>query len=132
MAEATKVGFQLASSLASQHLTDAEFIKGGYLVIDSLSKITLGSPDYLPVADGSNDGIIVEGSLCYCTADAKFYQYNNGVWAEKEFGTRAEATTTTPGLMSAADKKKLDGMPSITVSQNEPTGGNVGDVWFKY
>lgn len=31
----TYVGFQLASSLATKHLTDADFIKGGYLVVDS-------------------------------------------------------------------------------------------------
>lgn len=132
MAEATKVGFQLASSLASKHLTDAEFIKGGYLVIDSRSKITPGSLDYLPVADGDNDGIIVEGSFCYCTEDSKFYQYNNGAWAEKEFGTKAEATTTTSGLMSAADKQKLNGLPAIIISQDEPKDGTTGDIWFKY
>lgn len=83
---ATKVGFQLESSLKSQHLTDAEFIKGGFLVIESLSKITPGSADYLPIADGTNDGVIVNGSLCYCQADSKFYQYNGTAWVEKEFG----------------------------------------------
>jgi hypothetical protein len=161
MAEATKVGFQLASSLASQHLTDAEFIKGGYLVIDSLSKITPGSPDYLPVADGDNDGIIVEGSLCYCTVDSKFYQYNNGTWAEKDFGTKTEASTSNAGLMSPADKQKLNNIapnaevnvqadwnetssssdayiknkpmiPTIIISSEDPDAGTAGDVWFKY
>ena len=38
-AEATKVDFQLASSLASKHLTDAEFIKGGFFVISNTSEL---------------------------------------------------------------------------------------------
>jgi hypothetical protein len=71
MAEATKVGFQLASSLASKHLTDAEFIKGGYLVVD-----TVDSMNTLPKATTTDDGIIIKGSLCYVTNEAKFYQYN--------------------------------------------------------
>jgi hypothetical protein len=109
---ATKVGFQLESSLASKHLTDAEFIKGGYLVIDSLSKITPGSADYLPVAEGSNDGVIVTGSLCYCQEDSKFYQYTGTAWEEKEFGVNTNATESTSGLMSQEDKQKLDGIES--------------------
>ncbi len=104
-----------------QYLLDAKNVKGGYIVVSSITE-----RNSLPVAT------TVEGSLCYCTADSKFYQYNNGAWAEKEFGTKAEATATTPGLMPAADKKKLDEMPAITISQEEPTGGNAGDIWFKY
>lgn len=88
MAEATKVGFQLASSLASKHLTDAEFIKGGYLVVS-----TVEERDALPIANNTTDGVIVEGSLCYCTADSKFYQYNGTNWAEKEFGTKIKLVT---------------------------------------
>ena len=70
MAEITKVGFQLGSSLASKHLTDAEYIKGGYFVVAKYSDLAGYS-----VATGSADGTIVEGSLCYCQEDNKFYQY---------------------------------------------------------
>ena len=77
MAEATKVGFQLASSLASKHLTDAEFIKGGFFVVDTYANLTAtGDNTKFYVANGDQDGTIVEGSLCYCTGDKKFYQYN--------------------------------------------------------
>lgn len=104
-----------------QYLLDAKNVKGGYVVVSSITE-----RDSLPVAT------TVKGSLCYCTANSKFYQYNNGAWAEKEFGTKAEATTTTPGLMSAVDKQKLDKLPLITLSQDDPEDGATGDVWFKY
>lgn len=29
---------------------------------------------------------IVNGSLCYCTADSKFYQYNGTSWVEAKLG----------------------------------------------
>ena len=70
MAEITKVGFQLASSLASKHLTDAEYIKGGYFVVGTYANLA-----GYAAATASNDGTIVNGSLCYCQADGKFYQY---------------------------------------------------------
>jgi hypothetical protein len=68
---ATKVGFQLESSLASKHLTDAVFIKGGYLVVS-----TLAERDSLVVATETIDGTIIKGSLCYCQEDSKLYQYD--------------------------------------------------------
>lgn len=100
---ATKVGFQLESSLASKHLTDAEFIKGSFIVVS-----TIAARDSLPVATDTTDGVIVKGSLCYCTADSKFYQYNGTSWSVKEFGATAEATSSAAGLMSASDKSNLD------------------------
>lgn len=75
---ATKVGFQLESSLASKHLTDAEFIKGGYLVVSSIA-----DRDALVVATDTADGTIIKGSLCYCQADNKFYQFDDETgWVE--------------------------------------------------
>lgn len=100
---ATQLGFSIESSLKSKHLTDAEFIKGGFIVVS-----TIAARDVLPIATDTADGVIVEGSLCYCTADSKFYQYNGTAWAEKEFGTTAEASQTAAGLMSASDKANLD------------------------
>lgn len=44
----------------------------------------------------------------------------------------AAATTSAAGLMSAADKTKLDSFPSkITVSSSAPSGGSNGDLWFR-
>ena len=40
----------------------------------------------------------------------------------------ADATPSTAGFMSAADKAKLDGL-SITVSATAPTNPEIGDLW---
>ena len=47
-------------------------VKGGYFVTDTINNI----PSW------SN----VTGTLCYCTGDSKFYQYNGSSWQEKNFG----------------------------------------------
>ena len=78
----TKVGFQLASSLASKHLMDAEFIKGGYLTVN-----TIEERNALPIVTEETDGIVIHGSLCYCVEDSTFYQYNGNSWEEVNFGS---------------------------------------------
>lgn len=93
---ATKVGFQLESSLKSNHLTDAKFIKGGYLVVSSTDEMNA-----LVVATDTTDGTIVEGSLCYCQADYKFYQYNGSSWEESKLNH--EAPTKTSDLTNDSD-----------------------------
>lgn len=87
---ATKVGFQLESSLASKHLTDAQFIKGSYAVVS-----TIEERDNLYVASDVSDGTIVKGSLCFCQSNSKFYQHDGSTWVEKKLvpvfiGTTAE------------------------------------------
>lgn len=44
------------------------------------------------------------------------------------------ATTSGNGLMSSTDKTKLDNLPSITASTEEPTesDGKNGDIWIVY
>ena len=91
MAEITKVGFQLGSSLGSKHLTDAEYIKGGYFVVDTYANLTAKDSNgkylnYSP-STATEDGTIVEGSLCYCQADNKFYQFNGEEWIEADGST---------------------------------------------
>jgi len=85
---------------ADNVVVESKYVKGGYVVVTSTTE-----RDALKGANGEN---IINGSLCYCTADSKFYQYNGTTWAEKEFGTTTEATTSAAGLMSAADKENLD------------------------
>ena len=70
MAE-VKVGFQLASSLASKHLLDAQYIKGTYMVVQ-----TQVERDALPVATQNNDGVIIGGSLVYVTELNKLFIYD--------------------------------------------------------
>lgn len=45
--------------------------------------------------------------------------------------TYSNATTATAGLMSAADKVKIDAMPSITVSAEAPATAAPNSLWFK-
>lgn len=49
----------------NQYLLDAKNVKGTFVAVASTAE-----RDALPAAT------IVNGSLCYCTADSKFYQYN--------------------------------------------------------
>lgn len=101
----TSVGFQLASSLATKHLTDADFIKGGYLVVDSYQTLIKKDDqglyeNYIPVNENS-DGTIVKGSLCYCQAEDKFYQYNGSSWEESKLNR--DAPTKTSELTNDSD-----------------------------
>lgn len=87
---------------ADNVVVDGKYVKGGFVVVSSTTE-----RDALKGSSGEN---IVNGSLCYCTGDSKFYQYNGTTWVEKTFGSAAEASQTAAGLMSADDKKKLDGI----------------------
>ena len=90
MAEITKVGFQLGSSLGSKHLTDAEYIKGGYFVVDTYNNLT----SKYTIATSTADGTIIEGSLCYCQEDSKFYQFDGTNWLEAKLGKTDTITIT--------------------------------------
>lgn len=69
----TEAAFRLKSILGSRHLTDAEFIKGGYMVFDTISSRDAAPPYTGDDADGSKDGVILVGSFCYVQATGKFY-----------------------------------------------------------
>lgn len=45
--------------------------------------------------------------------------------------TYSAATTTTAGLMSAADKVKVNNIPTITVSSTAPSTAATNSLWFK-
>lgn len=45
--------------------------------------------------------------------------------------TYSAATTTTAGLMSAADKIKVNNIPTITVSNTAPSTAATNSLWFK-
>ena len=97
-------------------VVDGHDVAGGYFVIDSINNI----PDYS----------FVEGALCYCTTEGIFYQCTGSSWEPKEFGTTKEATTESNGLMSAADKTKLDGIAAEANKYELPaaTGSTLGGV----
>ena len=97
-------------------VVDGHDVAGGYFVIDSISNI----PSYTNIT----------GALCYCTGDSKFYQYTGSSWQIKEFGTTKDATTQSSGLMSAADKTKLDGIATEANKYELPaaTSSTLGGV----
>lgn len=68
------------------YLCKGSDVKGSYFVVS-----TIAERDNLQVSGvGGKDGSIVDGSLCYCQANDKFYIYkkkdenNNGEWIEKK------------------------------------------------
>jgi hypothetical protein len=81
----------------TQKIVKAAQVEGGYFVCSA--KPTSGTWQ--------------TGQLCYSTGDSKFYQFNGTNWVEKEFGTTTEATTSAAGLMSAADKTKLNKLDPV-------------------
>ena len=63
---------------ADNIVVEGKYVKGGYVVVADI--------DERNALKGDNGENIVDGSLCYCQADDKFYQYNGSSWTEKEFG----------------------------------------------
>lgn len=100
---ALTINTNIVNNTEGGYVLDAKNVKGGYFTVDS-------NPNEITDFSLLPRDTKVEGSLCYCTADSKFYQYNGTSWVEKEFGITAEVTESTAGLMSANDKKKLDGI----------------------
>ena len=72
---------------ADSVVVDCKYVKGGFVVVSNIEE-----RDALKGSNGEN---IVNGSLCYCTADSKFYQYNGSSWQEKEFGSTIEIIDLT-------------------------------------
>jgi hypothetical protein len=56
-----------------------EAVKGGYFVTPSVEITSEGEEGKIP------DYACVTGTLCYCTGDSKFYQYNGTNWVEPLF-----------------------------------------------
>ncbi len=135
----------LVRPVETDKIVQGSQVDGGYFVCETLP----------------TTGTWSTGQLCYCQKDSKFYQYNGTTWAEKEFGTKTEASTSNAGLMSSADKQKLNNIapnaevnvqadwnetssssdafiknkpmiPTIIISSKDPDAGTAGDVWFKY
>lgn len=86
----------------NQYLLDAKNVKGTFVVVASTAE-----RDALPAAT------TVNGSLCYCTADSKFYQYNGSSWQEKEFGTNTTNDAYNLGYYDTITKNS-DGTYTIT------------------
>ena len=86
---ALQLGFQLASSQTNNYLTDAKYIRGGYLAVEDISAI---DPRWYDKGEG---GVIVKGTLCYDIKTETFFNYDGSNWQELKFATDGDETTIT-------------------------------------
>ena len=86
---ALTLGFQLASSQTNNYLTDAKYIRGGYLAVEDISAI---DPRWYDKGEG---GVIVKGTLCYDIKTQTFFNYDGENWQKLKFATDGDETTIT-------------------------------------
>ena len=95
---ALQLGIQLASSQTNNYLTDAKYIRGGYLAVDDISAI---DPRWYDKGEG---GVIVKGTLCYDIKTQTFFNYDGKDWQKLKFATDGDETTIT---LNTAEKLTL-------------------------
>ncbi len=108
--------------LVWQSDTDEYYVYSGtdwILINDSMTGSEILAA--LAPVDGSGSGL-----------DADLLDGNHASAFASASHTHATATSSTDGFMSAADKSKLDGIGTHTISTSSPSWGNDGDIWFKY
>ncbi|MBO6032518.1 MAG: hypothetical protein J6Q22_13855 [Prevotella sp.] len=112
---AGKVDKETGKGLSTNDYTTAEKTK--------LDGIEAGANNYvLPVATSSTLGGVKQGANVTIGQDGTLSATNT---------TYTEATTTSAGLMSAADKTKVNNMPKIYVSSTQPQNLTSNDLWFQ-
>ena len=112
---AGKVDTVTGKGLSTNDYTDAEKTK--------LAGIAEGANAYtLPVATTSILGGVKQGANVTIALDGTLSATDT---------TYAEATTTVAGLMSAADKTKVNNMPNIYVSSTQPQNLTSNDLWIQ-
>lgn len=85
------------------------------------STTATGTRKQINFKDGSNVTVTVADNSTNDAVDVTIAATNT---------TYSAATTSAAGLMSAADKSKLDKVPVVTVGATAPTSPSVGDIWF--
>ena len=86
---ALELGIQLASSQTNNYLTDAKYIRGGYLAVEDISAI---DPRWYDKGEG---GVIVKGTLSYDIKTQTFFNYDGSNWQKLKFATDGDETTIT-------------------------------------
>lgn len=120
-------------------VVDSKYVKGGYVVAATLAELFPENDNEINAslkgADGKN---IVEGSLCYCQENKKFYIYakdtktNTEGWVEKTFGASITVDSSLNSeslnpvqnkvIKAALDEVKKDTTHGIHVPDNGTTG----------
>ena len=86
---ALELGIQLASSQTNNYLTDAKYIRGGYLAVEDISAI---DPRWYDKGEG---GVIVKGTLCYDIKTQTFFNYDGENWQKLKFATDGDEMSIT-------------------------------------
>ena len=95
---ALQLSIQLASSQTNNYLTDAKYIRGGYLAVEDISAI---DPRWYDKGEG---GVIVKGTLCYDIKTQTFFNYDGSNWQELKFATDGDEMSIT---LNTAEKLTL-------------------------
>ena len=61
-------------------VVDGTSVEGGYFVTPSIEITSTGEAGKIP------SYACIEGALCYCTGDSKFYQHDGTTWVEAKLG----------------------------------------------
>jgi hypothetical protein len=62
---------------ADNIVVEGKYVKGGYVVAAFLKELFPETEDEIKTSlKGANGENVIEGSLCYCQEDSKFYQYD--------------------------------------------------------
>ena len=86
---ALQLSIQLASSQTNNYLTDAKYIRGGYLAVEDISAI---DPRWYDKGEG---GVIVKGTLCYDIKTQTFFNYDGENWQKLKFATDGDEMSIT-------------------------------------
>lgn len=92
-----------------QYLLDAKNVKGGYVVAATVAE--MGS---LPAAT------TVQGSLCFCAEDSKFYQYDGSSWEEAKLSTTktSELENDSGFVTNDAIEEAIAAIPEVEAIQD--------------
>lgn len=93
--------------------------------------------NYSNLADLKDEHGAYTGMLVYVKSDKKYYSYDGSVWSEFK-GSGGGGNTDVAEKANQIQVNFVDeGVTTteyakITASSKEPTGGEKGDIWFKY
>ena len=99
--------------------------------------VNLGLESKVAASDGTSTSLVTTGEKYTWNNKQDALTFNTTPSSDNKVATMADipgaATTSAAGLMSAADKTKLDGL-NITISSSDPTSsdGQDGDIWLVY
>lgn len=97
---------------ADNVVVDSKYVKGGYITVANISE-----RNALVNANTKN---IVEGSLCYCQDDDKFYKYNGTSWEDCFVVDSELSASSTNAVQNKVIKAALDGKAASSHGNHVP------------